>query len=481
MGSPRQRFRRRLIWWFVIASAIVVIASGCAPIPSGIGALFVPRFEGGAFEANPVAAQTVPQHPFLAANGRNSMHNDAYASDAYSGPGPLGRNTKVTSALFGLNECATLTFDRSGRLLGLCGDLAGPRLQLMDPTTLRILAKQGLPGRRFRAGVSPFEDLCGGAYFYLDRDDRAVVATTDKAIQIFAVTSTIERIKTIDLSSRVPGKDCLLALMPDWSGRIWFATSAGRVGQVEPETGRAGVVEMPGERIANSLAVDETGGVYVVTDHALYRFDSGPRITWRQPYDRGSRRKPGQLSQGSGTTPTVLGNGLVAITDNAEPQMHVQSYDRKNGTRTCDVPVFRPGASATENSLVAVGNAVIVENNYGYTGPLSTLGARETEPGVSKVDLDACRVEWTSDETAPSCVAKVSLETGLLYVYTKRTSAAAWYLTAIDVRTGQTAFRVLTGTGVQWNNHYAAIALGPDGAAYIATLAGMVRVADSPR
>jgi hypothetical protein len=177
----------------------------------------------------------------------------------------------------------------------------------------------------------------------------------------------------------------------------------------------------------------------------------------------------------------VLGNGLVAITDNAEPQMHVQAYDRRNGTRMCDVPVFRPGRSATENSLVAVGNSVIVENNYGYAGPLSTLFGGTTEPGVSKVDLGRCRVEWTSDEIAPSCVAKVSLQTGLLYVYAKpaRTSAAAWYFTAIDVRTGRTAFRVLTGTGVQWNNHYAAITLGPDGAAYVATLGGLVRVADS--
>jgi hypothetical protein len=471
---------RRAAWWFVIALAIVLIASGCAPIVDGPGALFLPRFEGAAVEAQPVAAPTVPQHPWLAANGRNSMHNDAYASDAYAGPGPLGRNTVVTSAMFGVNECASLTFDRNGRLLGLCVDIAGPRLQLMDPHTLRILAKQGLPGRKLRAGVNPFEDLCG-AYYYLDRDDRAVVATTDKRIQIFRISWAIELLKTIDLASRVPGKDCLLALMPDWSGRIWFATGAGRVGQVEPDTGRAQVVELQGERITNSLAVDETGGVYVVTDHALYRFDSGPRITWRQPYDRGRHRKPGQLSQGSGTTPTVLGNGLVAITDNAEPQMHVQAYDRKNGTRMCNVPVFRPGRSATENSLVAVGNSVIVENNYGYTGPLSTLYGRTTEPGVSKVDLDHCRVEWTSDEIAPSCVAKMSLQAGLLYVYAKpaRTNAAAWYFTAIDVRTGRTAFRVLTGTGVQWNNHYAAITLGPDGAAYVATLGGMVRIADS--
>jgi hypothetical protein len=36
-----------------------------------------------------------------------------------------------------------------------------------------------------------------------------------------------------------------------------------------------------------------------------------------------------------------------------------------------------------------------------------------------------------------------------------------------------------SGTGVQWNN-YAAIYLGPDGALYVATLAGLVRMKDGP-
>lgn len=40
-------------------------------------------------------------------------------------------------------------------------------------------------------------------------------------------------------------------------------------------------------------------------------------------------------------------------------------------------------------------------------------------------------------------------------------------------------FSRLTGTGPEYNNHYAAIYLGSDGSAYIATLAGMVRVRDS--
>jgi hypothetical protein len=93
-------------------------------------------------------------------------------------------------------------------------------------------------------------------------------------------------------------------------------------------------------------------------------------------------------------------------------------------------------------------------------------------------------LRWTSDAVAPTSVAKASLASGLLYAYTKPANPLgldAWYFTAIDLRTGRTVFAKLAGVGPQFNNHYAAIYLGPDGSAYIATLAGMVRVRDTYR
>jgi outer membrane protein assembly factor BamB len=98
------------------------------------------------------------------------------------------------------------------------------------------------------------------------------------------------------------------------------------------------------------------------------------------------------------------------------------------------------------------------------------------------VDEGRCTVAWTSEEVAPTSVAKVSLAAGLVYAYTKRRSAwgaSAWYLTALDARTGKTSWSVRTGLGLQFNNHYAAITLAPDGSAYVATLAGMVHVRDT--
>jgi hypothetical protein len=269
------------------------------------------------------------------------------------------------------------------------------------------------------------------------------------------------------------------------------------VGTIEPGTGRVRTTQLPaGERVTNSVATDETGGMYVVSTHALYRLDARhrgpaegtPHVVWRQVYDRGSRTKPGNLSQGSGTTPTLVGKKWVAINDNADPRTRIVVLDRRRHVRAdrrlhCVVPVLATDAGTTENSLVAAGRSLIIENNYGYGGPQTTIGGRSSTPGLASVKLGrrGCRVQWTSTETAPSSVAKASLGNGLLYAYTKPPRADgldAWYVTAIDLRTGRTRWSRLTGTGVQWNNHYSSIYLGPDGALYVATLAGLVRMKD---
>lgn len=488
--SRRSRWLRRLLVIVALAALTlpwVIVRDGRLSIPTASDALSLNAFEGASSQALPIDGYAVPSHPFMAGAGRNSMHNDAWASDAYVGPGPKGRNPVVSTAWYGILECATLAFDKAGRLIGLCGDAGGPSLHVIDPVSLRLLASHDLPARVPRPGVGRLEDLCGGAYFFLDQADRAVVLTTDQ--RVVEVTTSdadgrpaLTQTKEWSLAAGVPKGDCPIALMPDWSGRVWFVTRGGAVGTLDRETGTVANLVLPGEGIANSLAADERGGVLVVTDHALYRMtaaaDGTPTIDWRTVYDRGSRRKPGQLSQGSGTTPTILSGGLVAITDNADPQMQVLILDLVTGEKRCAAKVLAPGASATENSLVGLGEAVVVENNYGYTSPASTLLTRSTTPGLARVEAKDCTVSWTAQVTGSTSVAKASLATGLVYLYEKR--GFSWWLTAVDARTGALAFRVRTGTGVALNNHYAAVTLGPDGTAYIATMTGMVRVADRP-
>ncbi len=484
--------RRVVVGWAAAAVAVVgvvvIVPDGVLPIPPGAGLMVTPKYVGHAATPHPIPMDPL-QHPGLAPNGASSMHGDAWASDAYTWSGPLGRSPEVDTAWYGIEECATLAFDSHGRLIALCGTWSGPRLHVLDPDSMRPVVTHVLPKRTKVGGAKPWQNLCAGAYFYLDDRDRAVVATTDRRILVFRTSSAdgdpaLEVEHSIDLTAVVPGDDCLIAVLPDWSGRTWFVTRDGRAGFLGPGS-HPEVLDLD-EQVANSIAVGEDGAVYVVTVEALYRLEVGngrPVVSWRAAYDRGRRTKPGQLSHGSGTTPTVLPGGLVAITDNAEPRMHVQFYAVDDGRLVCQAAVFGAGASASDNSLVSLGDAVVVENNYGYSSPFSTLLGRSTAGGLARVDIDDghCAVAWTASETAPTSVAKASLANGLVYAYTKRRSvwgASAWYLTALDARTGGTVWSVRTGLGMAFNNHYAAITLAPDGSAYVATLAGMVRVRD---
>jgi hypothetical protein len=226
-----------------------------------------------------------------------------------------------------------------------------------------------------------------------------------------------------------------------------------------------------------------------VTTKALYRFGvvaGKPAVTWKQVYPNSGIAKPGQVDAGSGTTPTITPRGHVAITDNADP-MNVVLYDRLDGHEICRVPVFEKGASASDNSLVSFNDALIVENNYGYSGPAATEQGQTTTPGIWRVDYDAeadpthpCGVTWKSDEVSPTVVPKVSLANGLLYAWTKPAGDRSdpWYLTAIDARTGATVYKQLAGTGLGFNNNYAPITLGPDGTAYTGVLGGLVAIRD---
>lgn len=476
--------------------AIVVVSAGAAaatPIPGDPLPPGTPEYVGAPATPNPVDSPAPPQHPFLAPDPGNNIHNDAYMTDTYPGPGPLGVRPEVSSTLQ-VAECASLTFDRRDRIETVCVGATTPHLKLFDPETLEEIASYRLPNRRL--GLNVFSDFSGGGYFYLDHEDRAVIPTGDNHIQVVGQTADgagFELARDHDLTGAMAGDDKIVSALPAWTGEIVFVTEQGVVGAIDRDTGRTETLPL-GETITNSFAVDETGGGYIVTTKAMYRIDLSdagvPEVTWREEYPNVGTTKPGQTSPGSGTTPTLVNDEWVAITDNADP-MNVVVYRRGSdvaGEReVCRVPVFEKGASATDNSLIAADRALVVTNNHGYQGPAQTLAGSITAPGVDRVDIDAdgngCRVVWQNrTERSPSAVPKMSLANGLVYVVTRERNGPgdSWYLTALDFRTGEPVFKQRYGTGFGYNVNYAPISLGPDGTAYVGVLGGLVRIADGP-
>ena len=283
-----------------------------SPIPEGPDAATLPAFIGDPAGQNPVAAADPPRHPFMAPNGRSNLHVDAYQTDVHQGPGPLGRDMRRTET-FLEGDCASVTFDSRGQIVTVCVGLEGPKLFLLDARTLETLASFPLPPRVPGAG-NIFNDFAGGGYFYLDERGRAVIPTTTRHLYVVRRSArgfALER--DFDLTGAVPVGDKIVSALPDWSGRFWFVSQKGVVGTVDRVTG-AVTAHPLNEPITNSFAVGEDGGVYVVSDAALYRFDptssGSPAVTWREVYANSGISKPGQVGPGSGTTPTLLGTRL---------------------------------------------------------------------------------------------------------------------------------------------------------------------------
>lgn len=453
----------------VVAAGLVVgglwlLPDGRLPVPPGGGAWVVPAYTGRPVSAQPIGAE------------------EGAGPDL---PGPLGLSVEVDSAWYGAEHCGPLLPDTHQRLAALCTSRSGVRLKVLDPRTLRPVATQELPdppeSEACAEPAPPVLDPAGNVLVATGDRRLLQVATADAADEPELVTEAV-----VDLAPVVPSDDCVVAVVIDGVERVWFATAAGLVGVVAGDA--APVVVDLGEPVSQPLAADRDG-VYVTTAEAVHRVVTSagaPLVGWRTAYETGSGRKPGQRDAGSGSGSVLIdgaGDGLLAFTDNANPRMHVVVLRVVDGGQVCRTQVFEDDASATEAALVPVEGGVVVTNGHGWTGPWRGVLGRRPPGGITRVEAD-CSIAWTSPEVAPTSGTTLSRATGLLYAWTKRRSwvgVDAWYLTALDARTGRTAWSARGGTGAWADNDGATVTLGPGDAAFVGTRAGIVRVVDGTR
>jgi hypothetical protein len=465
-----------------------------------------------AAESEPIPHVPTPDHPFMASGGVSNMHCDASMSDTYTAAGPLDNEMQIISRTEGFGGYGTLAHDRLGRIVAVFSNGRRFRLDLIDDQTLELLATHALPSRPWYwwlQGIMPWQYIGAGMYFYLDHEDRAVVPTTKNTIEVIQVSQddgSFQVVRTYDLQTSVvpmrwPKRDSIAWVLPDWSGRYyWFASTEGMVGTVEIASGDIRTLHLEGEIIENSFAVGQDG-VFIVSDHAMYRFRSGDEgqviIDWRTPYDRGPAKKPGHIARGSGTSVSLMGDldGLVAITDNAEPRIHLLLLRRHDGEIVCRHPLFQKEKSGTDVSVACFEHAdpqgvglgrysLLVENNWGH----HRFPRSRPEPGLTRVDAlreadgtYSCREVWSSSEKS-LCVFKLSLGNGLVYMYwqSEECSVTHWYWIAIDFHTGETAYRRLAGRGLGFNNWAGAVFLHPRGGiAYSTTIFGLVMLREA--
>ena len=471
------------------ASALPIVDTGTPSLPAHTGSAATAHKVKD--PANP------PQNPFMAKNPNSNIHNDTWMTDAYARSGPLGNDLQQSSGAMPPSLCGSITFDKQGRLVSVCPSAgAPPQARIIDPVTLEVISSLTLPTAPNPPGTKEYQNFTGGGYFYLDNKDRIVVATKTDHIYVIGEgpdgnTLTLEA--DYDLTPVLDeDTERISSALPDFNGRLWFVVKAtGRVGTLDMKTGVVKNIVL-NEEIENSFAVG-SDGVYIVSDKRMYKFKANgsgkPKILWRKGYPNSGIVKPSQVNAGSGTTPTLMDNGLVSITDNADP-MNVVVYrtqKKLHGEKRelCKQPIFGVGASATENSIMTAGRSLIVENNYGYQDPFGPNTGAVTEPGFVRVDvkknLSGCKTVWTNTEVrSPTVVPKMSTKNGLIYTYQRPEDpmSQGYYWTAIDWRNGDTVWTQYAGSGLSFNNNYAGLALGPDGSAYLGVIGGIIKLSD---
>nr|WP_099907565.1 hypothetical protein [Streptomyces sp. TLI_171] len=440
-----------------------------------------------------------PQNPATAPNGNAGMHGDSASSDTtpYPGPGTGAVNWSRTALA---SACPTVTVGRDGYPVALCTTIFGqtPTVHLLNPANGADLASLELP-----KGA-----LFGGVYAYLDQNDALVaVDGNDNLLRIGHHRTDGSWKLTVDqstsLAGAIPSGDNVVGLSPGWDGKVWFATGGGVIGTADTATGAVRTLAT-GEGVANSIST-VPGHTAVATDHALYLLgqaaDGTPVVQWRAAYDRGPGRKPGQLSWGTGATPSFFGPGdgteYVTLTDNAAQHENLLVYRVDGGPApVCSVPVLTKwAASGTEDAVIASGRSVFVTNTYGYPYPALPEGAPASVPssasyqgGLARVDLDGsgvgCSTVWESDVKS-AALPRLSVGDGKIYTVTVSgptdsvgaQTFASYAHAVIDPATGARLAGSTFGIGLLYNPLQMTGTTAPDGTLYQGTETGVLRIA----
>lgn len=411
------------------------------------------------------------QNPYLGINSLATMHGDAQSSDAtpFAGPGDpgVGGSWKVTFTNHWA-ACPTILAGQDGYIQALMTQFLGSDAKLRKP---KLAIIEPASGAQLGAIEIPTGALLGGVYAYLDADSNLVMVDGTNALTWISHSQDGMKVwvsRRIDLTDamKLEPKDHVVGIVPDWHGRIWVASERGVVGLIDPKRSVVRLTKLqqysPTERIDNSISACPQG-VSIITSHGIYMLGadastSKPRIIWSHSYDRGTKQKPGQLSHGSGATATFFGpNGsdYVMLSDNADRQEKLIVYRSADGSAVGEGPLFTPGASGTENSMIGVQNSIVGACTFGYpyaqypdTKPAYRA---QVAPGMERWDVNdeasGITLKWRNNGIYSAAVPRLSTADNLIYTCERPRGPAGVltgpvvYACAIDMDSGRVVHR----------------------------------------
>jgi hypothetical protein len=354
-----------------------------------------------------------------------------------------------------------------------------------------------------------------GAYTAIDSENRFIVGRT-RFVSFFVDSVEGDRLSPIELEKRVfmPDEvfcnesDVIAGMSLTYDGQLAFATELGNLFVIPSDADPNDLGEIPVistnqdcatadeaalEIVSNSVAIDENGGIYVLTSVAMYRFDwdgSALSLAWRAEYQSAEEvPSPIRLGPGSGSTPSLMGTAadddrFVVITDGLG-LMNLVLFWRdevpadwdpiapgKDPRIACEIPIdFGTGATEaiSEQSVAVRGYSAVVVNDLlsnPTINPPSMLalgalaqnsvsalegGIPDKAPfGLERIDWDpetrTCETVWANSEVSvPNGIPSISHGSGLVYGAGQRNGQ--WGLEGLDFETGESRLWVEAGSG----------------------------------
>jgi hypothetical protein len=348
-----------------------------------------------------------------------------------------------------------------------------------------------------------FETGINGVYNLFDRDGfhycvygaSKVLKSTDDTDDN-DVRAAPRIVKTVDVAAAMPpeaakGVTRIIGLNMTYDGFI-AAAAPGAVVVLDRDLNVKDFVPFEGEAVDNSIAIDQGGGIYVVTSRRMLKLVwNGSKLStdeadgaWESGYEwmpDDTAFALGSISRGSGTTPTLVGFGddpdkLVVIADGAESGTNLVAFWRddipadfqqKPGTksrRIADQARIEISRVTIEPSPNALGYGVAVINStypqpYKIPGHRNAFTAGVTRPaplGIEKFDWDpktrSFKKAWINPDIDNSdiMVPVVSAATGLMYAAHKENGR--YQYVGLDWETGEVRARwIFPDESRRWN------------------------------
>jgi hypothetical protein len=504
-----------------------------------------------------------PRNPYLADSSVPIGHVDSAQTTGTPIPGPTGPTATLSAddltyqhlgpGHFGI--AISPEYADGARVIWSNG---GDRISKLDAETLQVLAELPLPGKTLQtsqqadAELATLDALHGDqlamaglamsakylqglahVYYVLDSDNtlfvggaNSVIAYGDDGMRSSPIVVKREWVRPEGVTGNFVGVNMT------FDGRLALVTDEGWVVTVTRDFADYDAIQIPGAEhaaahnarvraagappgtadfVRNSLAVDEDGGLYVVSfDHMNKVIWTGEELSndsadgaWSVSYLNGG-------GKGSGSTPALMGFGqddrFVVITD-GETLMNVVAFWRDDipedwqqlpGTPSRRIAgqlaatMGDPDLTAiqTEQSVVVGGYGALVVNNDPASIPPNFPAAATrvlagfsgadpafTPHGMQKFEWDPqqrqFREAW-ANSTVSSANAVPIVSTGSSLVYTVGARDGKWTVESIDWETGESKFYWITGSN-RYNTLFSGMNIDDQGRIIHTTAFGIVR------